>query len=507
MKRLATLTASLTMFVAIAATGPAQVQVIQRQCDAKWATQRMGTTTKTICAEGCALSCVSMLLANEKSVAENSTPATLNNYLTSNNGYVYTTAGSALINWRKAADFDGTSLGLNWQASTDGINNFAWIDGELNKGRKLIVKVDLHPLTYAVEEHWVVIWERLGSSSYRILDPLSGGANETLAKYADPATGNITFAARSFSGNFAAVATPVPTVVRTPTPTATATPTTTRTQTPAPTKTPAATTTPRPTTVTPTATAVASNPPMVILSLPRASTGVTYSGSVADRFTGQAANDILTFSKLSGPSWLNISATGNLSGTPNVAGAYEAIIRVTDPRGGFASGLIRITVQGAGTQTPSPSPTAAPTATPTATVTMTPRPTATVTPTPAPSASIDVAPYGGITLMQASSTQIVYETKVINNHPTASIPADRVTVQGTIEPEEGGTVRGAGGRILGTSSTLLGPGESMTIRLSSTFNPPLAQTRHQLRVETRVSSPYTDPSPSNNLAVAGVPIF
>ena len=45
--------------------------------------------------------------------------------------------------------------------------------------------------------------------------------------------------------------------------------------------------------------------------------------------------DTLTFSKLSGPAWLNVAANGTLSGTPcgSDYGANKFTVRVTDATG------------------------------------------------------------------------------------------------------------------------------------------------------------------------------
>jgi hypothetical protein len=64
------------------------------QCDPKWANNSMGVNgngeRSTICGEGCAMSCLSMVIAgcNIEINGSPSTPATLNSFLEANNGYI-----------------------------------------------------------------------------------------------------------------------------------------------------------------------------------------------------------------------------------------------------------------------------------------------------------------------------------------------------------------------------------------------------------------------------------
>lgn len=65
---------------------------------------------------------------------------------------------------------------------------------------------------------------------------------------------------------------------------------------------------------------------------------VAYSSSIADMATDPDLGDTLTYSKISGPAWLNIAADGTLTGTPTPSdsGTNIFIVRVTDAAGASA---------------------------------------------------------------------------------------------------------------------------------------------------------------------------
>ncbi|MFD0893653.1 putative Ig domain-containing protein, partial [Luteolibacter ambystomatis] len=78
-----------------------------------------------------------------------------------------------------------------------------------------------------------------------------------------------------------------------------------------------------------------------------ATVGSAYSGSLVGKAT-DADTDVLTFAKVSGPSWLTIASNGTLSGTPAAgdAGAGSYSVSVTDPDGQSATATMNITVYG-----------------------------------------------------------------------------------------------------------------------------------------------------------------
>ena len=80
-------------------------------------------------------------------------------------------------------------------------------------------------------------------------------------------------------------------------------------------------------------------------SEPGITAGQTYSGTLA----GTAVDlngDPLTFAKVSGPAWLNVAASGTLSGTPLSAdtGTNSFVVSVTDPGGLSSTATMTITV-------------------------------------------------------------------------------------------------------------------------------------------------------------------
>lgn len=68
----------------------------------------------------------------------------------------------------------------------------------------------------------------------------------------------------------------------------------------------------------------------------------TLAGSAYDTF----ATETLTFSKISGPAWLNVAPSGVLSGTPTNGdyGSASFVVRATDTRGVFAEAVLNIAV-------------------------------------------------------------------------------------------------------------------------------------------------------------------
>jgi len=78
---------------------------------------------------------------------------------------------------------------------------------------------------------------------------------------------------------------------------------------------------------------------------PQAASGTSYSGALAADVT-DLDDDTLSFEKLSGPAWLNVSSTGALSGTPATGdiGPNVFVVRVADAHGGSDIALVTIQV-------------------------------------------------------------------------------------------------------------------------------------------------------------------
>ncbi|MBN1516497.1 cadherin-like domain-containing protein [Candidatus Sumerlaeota bacterium] len=77
-----------------------------------------------------------------------------------------------------------------------------------------------------------------------------------------------------------------------------------------------------------------------------ASVDEAYSSSLADDASDVDAGDTLTFSKVSGPSWLTVASDGTLSGTPSSSdiGANSFTVRVTDSASASADATVEIEV-------------------------------------------------------------------------------------------------------------------------------------------------------------------
>lgn len=82
-----------------------------------------------------------------------------------------------------------------------------------------------------------------------------------------------------------------------------------------------------------------------LLSL--ATEGQAYAGSLAGTAFDYDSGDILTYSKVSGPAWLNVAADGTLSGTPQAGdiGLNQFIVQVADGFGGGDTTTLDIEVQ------------------------------------------------------------------------------------------------------------------------------------------------------------------
>lgn len=80
-----------------------------------------------------------------------------------------------------------------------------------------------------------------------------------------------------------------------------------------------------------------------------------YSGeSIAGTAADPDAGDVITFSKVSGPGWLVVSETGELSGTPPAgsSGMNTFIVRVTDAEGATGDSVLQIQISASGLPLP-----------------------------------------------------------------------------------------------------------------------------------------------------------
>lgn len=84
------------------------------------------------------------------------------------------------------------------------------------------------------------------------------------------------------------------------------------------------------------------------ISRPSGTEEVPYTNSIAGTATDSDPGDTLTYSKATGPAWLNVAANGTISGTPTAAdaGTNSFAVRVTDAAGQNAFALLTIHVIG-----------------------------------------------------------------------------------------------------------------------------------------------------------------
>jgi hypothetical protein len=85
-------------------------------------------------------------------------------------------------------------------------------------------------------------------------------------------------------------------------------------------------------------------------SMPDSIAGRAYTGTISNNAADPNPSDVLTFAKMSGPGWLNISSDGTLSGTPLSAdvGTNSFGVSVTDPSSLSGTAIMTISVQEAG---------------------------------------------------------------------------------------------------------------------------------------------------------------
>jgi hypothetical protein len=76
-----------------------------------------------------------------------------------------------------------------------------------------------------------------------------------------------------------------------------------------------------------------------------ATQGQSYQFSVADFVNDPDTDDILTFTKESGPEWLNLAANGLINGTPTEIGEQTFEIKVMDQAGAFDTAIFMMTVK------------------------------------------------------------------------------------------------------------------------------------------------------------------
>ncbi|MCB5260315.1 MAG: C39 family peptidase [Candidatus Cloacimonetes bacterium] len=158
------------------------------QTDSRWGSNRLGRGT-SIARSGCVVSCLSMML-NAEASNPYMTPDKLNDWLRKNGGYYGNN-----MRWQIPGLIDGDGLGLELEGQSTRYNDWDFLNGELEKGNKVIVKVA------GRRSHWVLVVKQDGpidkASSYHVNDPgMSSYEERTLAYWGGFRS------ARSYSGNW-----------------------------------------------------------------------------------------------------------------------------------------------------------------------------------------------------------------------------------------------------------------------------------------------------------------
>ena len=154
------LTLALLVTLALSRTYP-----VFKQCDSRWGSDRLGTSSNTICSAGCLMSSMSMALAG---TGHGYNPQTLNRWLTSNGGYV---SGDLFV-WGAV-----NSLGLTYEGK---VSN-GQIKAKLDQGKVVICNVHNGG-------HWVLAY---GYSGDNILvnDPGYSTTSYSLSQIVDGQNG------------------------------------------------------------------------------------------------------------------------------------------------------------------------------------------------------------------------------------------------------------------------------------------------------------------------------
>jgi hypothetical protein len=105
---------------------------LYRQCDPQWGSIQLGNCSTNICQEGCALSCMAMLL---KAHGTNADPPRLNNFMTVNNHW----SGGCDMDWIRACQYPGSTM--SWASSP--AYSLAIVKAQIDANKPVIVRVIL----------------------------------------------------------------------------------------------------------------------------------------------------------------------------------------------------------------------------------------------------------------------------------------------------------------------------------------------------------------------------
>jgi GH25 family lysozyme M1 (1,4-beta-N-acetylmuramidase) len=155
--------------------GPLELD-IYGQKDPRWSGEKLGTSSVTIGAYGCLLSCAAMVC---KYYGKDTDPSKLNQDLIAINGY----ESGNLLKWG-AIETIYPDIVLDWDRFLANPTDVD-IDAVLERDQPVIVQVDYNLATSALEQHWVIIVGKEGSD-YLIIDPIDA-STAYLSRYGNEA--------------------------------------------------------------------------------------------------------------------------------------------------------------------------------------------------------------------------------------------------------------------------------------------------------------------------------
>ncbi|MBP7212728.1 MAG: hypothetical protein KBA03_00705 [Anaerolineaceae bacterium] len=157
-------------------------QEVLAQRDPRWKNVKLGySPTITIGQQGCLITSLTMVL-NQYGYEE--TPATVNTKLQAKGGFP---AGTPLLYWKVPPVVWDIDYSV-WREPWFGVTNLAEIDDWLAKGAWALVHVDLDIETSAIEQHWVVLTEKVGDD-YKCRDPWQGDEILFSSRFGQPSQG------------------------------------------------------------------------------------------------------------------------------------------------------------------------------------------------------------------------------------------------------------------------------------------------------------------------------
>ena len=141
------MTIKIVLLLTLVALCLARSYPMYKQCDSKWGSEQLGTSSNTICKAGCLMSSVAMALAG---TGHNYNPSTLNSWLKGHGGYV---SGDSFV-WASV-----NSIGLKYIGKVANSN----IASSLSAGHVVVLNVHNGG-------HWVLAHSMSGST-IQVNDP------------------------------------------------------------------------------------------------------------------------------------------------------------------------------------------------------------------------------------------------------------------------------------------------------------------------------------------------